>query len=695
MMGKSDNHEIPGELLSAWCDGELSLEEQARVEQLLQESPAARREAEEIAQLSSLLKSLPRESAPPELISATLRRCEREMLLGTAAGGSSDDSASPTVAAGQASFSENSHLENAGRVTGTADNPQQAAAGSSHSFFRSTAVAVTGLALSLVFVVTAAWQLGTDGQTGLNSQSDQVARTEKPAGEFSADAAESAADLMLAREEGLLSGEGGSAADDLVASREMDSASEPAAASFAAEPAPGVARMAVRDHLARPHSTDLQNRADGLPSAAVDAASPGGPKPIASVAWQEMRAGDIVRVLDREDGQIAVVELTVVNVSQSLGELQILLSRQAIGELASDAGAKDARELPRDRTADESRLRAERPAGNEARGVSSQRLGDDIAAVFVQSTPEQLARVIQGMQREKQFADLQLASAVSPDRVELASSLSADEAAAPGRSAAEQLTVADLDRSLLESTEQGTRARTLRMGRQSSPAAEVAAARGKSAAVPPSRSVANAPADSPAPEKPAESPAAQPAAPVPPLPAGERPRSGSPAAIAATRRKADATSSRRPVVAPTVPGTADRKPEALNRAAALADAGPGSAAVPLLTASQSFQMVASVRTGQLKETRQDQLEFRQPVPGKGTAVRESAPAATSPRRHTEKAIAATELKKQQNGGDKAGNTLEAESQLPRTSAGKTEVAGKTVRPVRVLFVVRKRDAAGS
>ncbi|MCA9114793.1 MAG: hypothetical protein KDA79_06870, partial [Planctomycetaceae bacterium] len=486
MMGKSDNHEIPGELLSAWCDGELSLEEQARVEQLLQESPAARREAEEIAQLSSLLKSLPRESAPPELISATLRRCEREMLLGTAAGGSPDESASPTVAASQASFGENSHLENAGRVTGTAGNPQQAAAGSSRSFFRSTAVAVTGLALSLVFVVTAAWRLGTDGQTGLNSQSEPFARTEKPAGEFSADVAESATDLVLSHHEGLLSGEGGSAADDLVASREMDSASEPAAASFAAESAPGVARMAVRDHLARPRSTDLQNRAAGLasgsraaalPPAAAVAASPGGPKPIASVAWQEMRAGDIVRVLDREDGQIAVVELTVVNVSQSLGELQILLSRQAIGELASEAGAKDARELHRARTADEDRLPAERAAGNEARGVSSQRLGDDIAAVFVQSTPEQLARVIQGMQREKQFADLQLASAVSPDRVELASSLSADEAAAPGRSAAEQLTVADLDRSLLESAEQSPHARMLRMGRQSSPAAEIAAAR--------------------------------------------------------------------------------------------------------------------------------------------------------------------------------------------------------------------------
>ncbi|MCA9118319.1 MAG: hypothetical protein KDA79_24815, partial [Planctomycetaceae bacterium] len=102
--------------------------------------------------------------------------------------------------------------------------------------------------------------------------------------------------------------------------------------------------------------------------------------------------------------------------------------------------------------------------------------------------------------------------------------------------------------------------------------------------------------------------------------------------------------------------------------------------------------------GQLKETRQDRTEFRQPLPGEGAAVRESAPAATSPRRYTEKAIAATEPKKQQNGvdrRDKAGSTLEAESQLPRTSAGKTEVAGKTVRPVRVLFVVRKRDAAGS
>ncbi len=61
------NPQVPDELLSAYFDGEASPEERAVVEQMLDESVASRRALDEIAQLSGLLHSFPREVAPAKL----------------------------------------------------------------------------------------------------------------------------------------------------------------------------------------------------------------------------------------------------------------------------------------------------------------------------------------------------------------------------------------------------------------------------------------------------------------------------------------------------------------------------------------------------------------------------------------------------------------------------------------------------
>ena len=72
------NPQVPvsDELLSAYFDGEASPEERAAVEQLLDGSVASRRELDEIAQLSALLHSFPREAAPVELASHVQRETD-------------------------------------------------------------------------------------------------------------------------------------------------------------------------------------------------------------------------------------------------------------------------------------------------------------------------------------------------------------------------------------------------------------------------------------------------------------------------------------------------------------------------------------------------------------------------------------------------------------------------------------------
>ena len=71
----------PDDLLSAYFDGELSSQNRADVERLLQTSSEARRELDEIGALSQLLRSLPSDAAPDELAPSVLQRAERDSLL--------------------------------------------------------------------------------------------------------------------------------------------------------------------------------------------------------------------------------------------------------------------------------------------------------------------------------------------------------------------------------------------------------------------------------------------------------------------------------------------------------------------------------------------------------------------------------------------------------------------------------------
>ncbi|MBC8115624.1 MAG: hypothetical protein H7062_14670, partial [Candidatus Saccharimonas sp.] len=75
------NPQVPNELISAYFDGEASPEERAAVESLLDGSTATRRELDEIAQLSALLHSFPRESAPAELMANVQRQTDQIPLV--------------------------------------------------------------------------------------------------------------------------------------------------------------------------------------------------------------------------------------------------------------------------------------------------------------------------------------------------------------------------------------------------------------------------------------------------------------------------------------------------------------------------------------------------------------------------------------------------------------------------------------
>ncbi len=69
------------ELFSAYLDGELTADEQVRVEQILATSPEARQLLEELRALGSTLQELPQEKLDEDLSARVLEIAERRMLL--------------------------------------------------------------------------------------------------------------------------------------------------------------------------------------------------------------------------------------------------------------------------------------------------------------------------------------------------------------------------------------------------------------------------------------------------------------------------------------------------------------------------------------------------------------------------------------------------------------------------------------
>ena len=75
------NHVPDTELFSAYLDGELTADEQVRVEQILATSPEARQLLEELRALGGRLQSLPQQRLGEDLSARVLEVAERRMLL--------------------------------------------------------------------------------------------------------------------------------------------------------------------------------------------------------------------------------------------------------------------------------------------------------------------------------------------------------------------------------------------------------------------------------------------------------------------------------------------------------------------------------------------------------------------------------------------------------------------------------------
>ena len=147
-----------GAQLSAYLDGELSAQERAQVEDLLEENAEARRLLRELEHTSRLVSALPRHGAPPSLVEDLQLQLERSELLGD----SEDEVSEPPVRRG--SFK-----------------------------------AVLALAAMVVIVVGGTWMVAQLGERGPGGAGTQLAQNELDTEEPGAAASTEAKHAMTAK----------------------------------------------------------------------------------------------------------------------------------------------------------------------------------------------------------------------------------------------------------------------------------------------------------------------------------------------------------------------------------------------------------------------------------------------------------------------------------------------------------------
>lgn len=358
----------PEDWISAYFDGEAAPAERDEVERLLLQSEDVRRELEETAQLSGLLQSLPAEAAPVEFVPAVMQRIERETLLPLAP-----------------------------------SNPRR-------SKRRNLAVVLLGLGVTVAAVLVLALPLQRPDESSLALRDEPASATAR--GEF----AEAFSDEKLLAESSGLNDEvefglryrsfGEESGADVphlrtprnpeapapgarLASQDVRNPSRSTARPFSAgatrspaaeEPSAGAghiapasprsrygingqARMSVRDEPVRERESDV-----GTPDRG------GWDK-----SWNGIRIGDVVPYFTQWGDQVAVVDLLVVDMQRSAGELQVLLTRNSI--------------IPE-------------PA--EQQKAANSELKDDLVAIYVEATPDQLRAALDEMQHQDLFVDARL-----------------------------------------------------------------------------------------------------------------------------------------------------------------------------------------------------------------------------------------------------------------------------------------------
>jgi len=408
---------LPPNWTSAYLDGELSAEQRQEAERRLQDDATARQELDELREVSALLQSLPQQTPPDELAASVLQRCEREMLL---SGGNIKPAVHDRSGTRSASALRNWSAVLGGLLTtatavflslrvltsptGRIHQPANDAravsqndastTSDSQNVVRRDADAENGFHQADRRDGNLAFKNNKENNSGGENRSEKMAgHAPQPQDKASAKSPLSAGNAARTKQAGAnRAGEG-----------------------FGEDKAPSVAQ---RHEALKPSNkqrdSDKQKSGSGGPSDAGHAVAKARRSFSTGYNRQKLRdafrIGQVVPYLEVGENRTAVVEVTVVDVRKAVGRFEVLLAKESV--------------LP---VPDESKFgkRRDNKAGGKALPPlkSRDRLKRDspreLVAVYVESTPEQLAAVMKELGKQTDSVHLALKPPISTDAVPL------------------------------------------------------------------------------------------------------------------------------------------------------------------------------------------------------------------------------------------------------------------------------------
>jgi negative regulator of sigma E activity len=351
---------IPDDLLSAFLDREVTPDEEALARKHLQKSSQARQQFQDYQRLGQLLHELPRRTAPTEFVAAVMQQAERETLL---------------------------------PLDASAGLPSDAQ--SIRPFRRAWIVSLVGLvATAAAVLVVVNLPVSKDAVRNDAARKDAVAVLDKTFGPRSSQAEPQPAKPISLD----------SPSPKLLA-RKLDVDSKMVVAKadghFRAKRASALARPA-----APPLATPPLNVAAAAPLAAPLAARSDKSRMVFPAELKAAREGDVVEALESVGDQVAVVRLTLVNRTASLGGLENLLVRNASRPVLG----KEKEQLMKDRF-------AEKKGSVVVDDKTVSNGPGELICVFVEGSRDELVGVLKEVQNQSLVQRAQLTNAISPAKL--------------------------------------------------------------------------------------------------------------------------------------------------------------------------------------------------------------------------------------------------------------------------------------
>ncbi len=369
------NEQSAHEQLSAYLDDELSPKERTVVESLLEESAAARQELAELRQVRELLLSLPPDSLTDTFPAEVLHACEQRMLL--------DDVRPASTEPVPATKSKRSRY--AVWAWGGGLVASIAIVGVTMTWWNPDS-AMMDMAMNRESEMTPEHALPEVDELMPISRNHEF---EKGVAEEEAEFSDSVA---MRAPDAFAGSAAGNALSELAPSSAAPEQPLPAEGSLGMAGATGPRPSAMKMSAADPAPLSLP--ADG-PKA------PRNPNLAFKDNLKTAQVGQVVRALQRQDDNVIVVELTVVDRRQGLEDLQLLLARHRI---------------PVEQSRDDLE-------GAEADGVQRKRaeMPHELVAVHVQAPSERLQAALAELRSAAAVDEIKQRASISPMQLALAS----------------------------------------------------------------------------------------------------------------------------------------------------------------------------------------------------------------------------------------------------------------------------------